>query len=71
MRHFVRRHHLPVAAVAPIEPQLMSNGGVEVVADGNPYQLRPGLPEIASRLLRDLHVLEQRWPEIFGVQLDR
>src|ERR1700690_3179922 len=41
MRNFVRGHHFPVTAVAPIHSQLMAYGRVKVIADRNPDQLRP------------------------------
>ena len=67
---FVRRHNLPVPAVAPVHAKLMAHRRIEVIADRNPDQLGPRLAEVARGLLRELQVFEQRWPKVVGVKLD-
>jgi hypothetical protein len=53
MRHLVRGHNLPVAAVAPLHAELVAHGGVEEIAEGYPHEFRPGLSEVAGGLLSD------------------
>src|SRR6202040_776947 len=71
MCDLVRRNDLPIASIAKVHAKLMSNSGIEVIADGNPDQSRPCLAEVAGRLLGNLEMCKRRWTEILGVKLDR
>ena len=68
--HFVGSDDFPVAAISPIESEFMANGIVKVIADGNPDETGPGLPEIAGSLLSDVDLGELRRAEVIGVKLD-
>ena len=63
VRDLVRRNHLPVAAVALVHAQLMTDGGIEVIADRYPYEFRPRLSKVARCLLREGTCLKREGPK--------
>ena len=67
---FVGSNDFPVAAISPIESEFVADGVVKVIADGNPDETGPGLPEIAGGLLGDVDLGELRRAEVIGVKLD-
>ena len=70
MGNFVGSDNLPVTMIAPIYAEFMTNGVVEVIANGNPDEAGPGLSEIACSLLGDVNLRELRRAKVIGVELD-
>ena len=56
-----------VRPITPVDAKRMTDGGIKVITGGNPDEPRPRLAKVASGLLGEFHVREQRRAEIVGV----